>query len=260
VLWQYTSQGFLHGYTGPLDCNVFFGNDADWKKLAGITTSEKQETAKRKPDNSTLARAYCSLAYSRPSKHKPATKINERSVLYGLVYDTLLKKKDTKSSAPKAYNVQGRDCGRGVLSAVWWSGVDDSMPRTVVKMREHMIKSERWKDLGLWSGKESDLKPGDVLVRVKGTDGATGNHICMYVGHDLVMEIYNSYLKYTDADKGTPTSDAAWVSAHLAGGNPPDEGYAPCIGSKKYAHADKKMHVFRCVKPQHSTKHTSIGM
>jgi hypothetical protein len=74
------------------------------------------------------------------------------------------------------------------------------------------------------------------------------------------MEIYNSYLKYTDADKGTPTSDAAWVSAHLAGGNPPDEGYAQCIGSKKYAHADKKMHVFRCVKPQHSTKYTSIGM
>lgn len=38
TLWQYTSQGFLDGYDGALDCNVFFGTSADWLKLAAGQT------------------------------------------------------------------------------------------------------------------------------------------------------------------------------------------------------------------------------
>ena len=33
ILWQYTSQGYLSGYNGPLDCNTFTGGD--WSKYAG---------------------------------------------------------------------------------------------------------------------------------------------------------------------------------------------------------------------------------
>lgn len=210
-------------------------------------------------DNSTLARAACSFSYSKPARHNPDTGANPRTKLYATVYDTLLKAKDTQKAAPKAWNVQGRDCGRAVLCAVLWSGVDDSMPRTVAKMREHMEKSECWKDLGKWNGKESSLQPGDVLIRVKGVDGAKSNHVSVYVGHDTASEIYSKHLKGTDADKGAPASDAAWASAFLSGGNPPDKGYAPCIGNAKYASVDKTMHVFRCVNPQGSDKYTGIG-
>ena len=34
VLWQYTSKGFLDGYDGALDCNVFYGTKEDWMALA----------------------------------------------------------------------------------------------------------------------------------------------------------------------------------------------------------------------------------
>lgn len=33
VMWQWTSSGRLDGYNGNLDCNVFYGNKADWEKL-----------------------------------------------------------------------------------------------------------------------------------------------------------------------------------------------------------------------------------
>lgn len=35
ILWQFTSQGYVDGYDGPLDCNVFFGGKSDWEKLYG---------------------------------------------------------------------------------------------------------------------------------------------------------------------------------------------------------------------------------
>lgn len=35
ILWQFTSQGYIEGYDGPLDCNVFFGSSEDWKKYCG---------------------------------------------------------------------------------------------------------------------------------------------------------------------------------------------------------------------------------
>ena len=39
VIWQFTSQGYLSGYSGPLDLDEFFGTKADWQKLAGMSGS-----------------------------------------------------------------------------------------------------------------------------------------------------------------------------------------------------------------------------
>lgn len=228
----------------PIDCIQMFR----------VGTSGRVQ---QKPDNSTLAKAACSLAYSRPAQHNPSTKANARTELYGKVYDTLFKASDTKSAAPRCWNVQGRSCDRGIASIVRWSGVDDSMPRACASIYDHMAKSERWKDLGRWDGKESSLKPGDILIHLERWQSTKSNHVCMYVGKSTAKEVYASWLKGTDADKGAPTG--AWVSAHRNGGNPPNKGYAPCIGDAKYAYADKTMHVFRCVKPQGSTKYTGIG-
>jgi hypothetical protein len=132
------------------------------------------------------------------------------------------------------------------------------MHRTTGGIYEHMAKSERWKDLGRWDGKETSLEPGDVLIRMKAWDGSKGNHVCMYIGNAIAKEVYRAKLQGTDADKGAPTSTTRWYSGHLNGGNPPDKGYAPCLGDAKYAHADTVMHVFRCVKPQRSKKYADL--
>ena len=35
-LWQWTSSGKLDGYSGKLDCNIFYGDKKDWDKMASI--------------------------------------------------------------------------------------------------------------------------------------------------------------------------------------------------------------------------------
>ena len=44
ILWQFTSQGYLSGYDGPLDCNVFFGSKEDWKKYTGSGSSQASDS------------------------------------------------------------------------------------------------------------------------------------------------------------------------------------------------------------------------
>lgn len=208
-------------------------------------------------DNSTLAKAACSLSYSRPARHNPATGANPRTKVYAKVYGAIFGKTDTRKRAPHVWNTQGRSCDRGIATAVKWSGCDDSMPRTCAGIYGRLKASTRWKYMGKWNGSEASLQPGDILIRLKAWQGVTGNHVCMYVGKDTAKDVYNRCLKGTDADKGAPTG--AWVSSHLNGGNPPDKGYAPCIGDAKYAGANTKMRVYRCVKPQKSTKYKNLG-
>lgn len=45
ILWQYTSQGYLDGYDGALDCNVFFGGAKDWQKYTKASSTGKSGTA-----------------------------------------------------------------------------------------------------------------------------------------------------------------------------------------------------------------------
>ena len=59
IMWQFTSQGYLKGYDGPLDMDAFFGTSADFKALMGphnsskeASKTEKQATPK-KADNQT---------------------------------------------------------------------------------------------------------------------------------------------------------------------------------------------------------------
>ncbi len=43
VMWQYTSQGHVDGYGGPLDCNVFFGDAAKFKSYMGKKSTPTPE-------------------------------------------------------------------------------------------------------------------------------------------------------------------------------------------------------------------------
>lgn len=49
---QYSSHGNVEGYGGRLDMNCFYGDSADWNKLAGIksTTPPKKEESKKEPE------------------------------------------------------------------------------------------------------------------------------------------------------------------------------------------------------------------
>ena len=187
-----------------------------------------------------LAYTFCTLAYSKQVRNSDGY---PRTESYAEAYESIWGSKgDRKWRAGKT---QGRSCDRGVATAVVLSGLDSKFPRSCGSKKwgqyAHMNSSSKWANLGVWSGDESDLMPGDVLIRIKGLAGAKRNHVCMYVGHEMIMDVYNNVLKGTDADVGKPSSKAAWVSSSFQNGT--SRGRAPGMGKD----GDTHMYVFRYV-------------
>ena len=99
VLWQYTSQGYLKGYGGPLDCNVFFGSGDDWKKMAGISPggSPKPEPAPVDPPATQTGKRYRVTA--QPSLNVRAKRSASSKLKGSLAYGTLVYLTDVKADA-----------------------------------------------------------------------------------------------------------------------------------------------------------------
>lgn len=58
AMWQWTSKGRLDGYSGDLDCDIFYGNKTAWNKYAGITnTSKPSETTSKLPETGVFSNA-----------------------------------------------------------------------------------------------------------------------------------------------------------------------------------------------------------
>lgn len=187
-------------------------------------------------ENNALAVAACRIAYSQPKFYDP-----------GKVYGGTSEGKRIS----KAVGIGGvRSCNVVAAIAARWSGVDTSMANGCKGQWKHMTSSSRWIRVGRWNGSNDMLKPGDVLLRVDGEEGQTIDHSCVYVGHEIIEQVYSAYLKGTDADLGEPPVDSCFVSAH----GTPNKTAAPCIGNASWAYADKRMTVFRCVEPEGSSK------
>lgn len=49
AMWQFTSSGRLDGYTGNLDCNVFYGDLAAWDKYARVSSNVTEQPSEPMP-------------------------------------------------------------------------------------------------------------------------------------------------------------------------------------------------------------------
>lgn len=47
--WQFCSDGRLNGWGGNLDCNLFYGNEAAWRKYAGVAHKPEQPEQPSEP-------------------------------------------------------------------------------------------------------------------------------------------------------------------------------------------------------------------
>lgn len=45
AMWQYTSSGRLDGYSGNLDCNIFYGDQTAWDKYVGVGSHNANQSA-----------------------------------------------------------------------------------------------------------------------------------------------------------------------------------------------------------------------
>ena len=71
-MWQWTSTGRLNGYSGNLDCNVFYGDQSTWDKYAGKigTTQPVKPTKPVKKSNEEIANEVINGAWGNGEDRK----------------------------------------------------------------------------------------------------------------------------------------------------------------------------------------------
>ena len=183
-------------------------------------------------DNIRLAHAACTVSYSRRVWHGGG--YDGTNLWMDVFHDTL------------PGNKWVRACEVNVAAIVRWTGIDPTYPVYAGKLLQYARNSDKWDYLGYWNEDESKLLPGDILAYYGGTVNGkkiTGLHVCMYVGGDIVKDVYNDYVKGTDGDVGKPVSGAKYVSAHSGGGNLNNKqngiggSGAPCMDTARTAYA-----------------------
>lgn len=194
-------------------------------------------------DNSTAAAAMASLSYSKRVTYGEGY---EGTEAWLRVYEEVL----PGDNYP-------RSCDRGVATAVRWSGTDTKMDYLgCISMISYMDGSDRWECLGLYSDVGADaLEPGDIIIR--------SGHVYMYVGHEIIEQIYENVVKGTDGDLG---SDAAYDESYVytessLSKNQTSYGAdarAPCFSCHTPDQADYR--VYRCVNPENSDKYDDFDI
>lgn len=179
-------------------------------------------------DNSSIATAAVSYAYETQDEGRG----NDGTELYRRVHDAIWGSGDIYQS-----------CDRGVATAVRWSGSDDTYPAgSTTEQLAYLLSSEKWEKVGS-SGSLTmeDLLPGDVFC----LDG----HTFLYAGTEAV------HAKY-------PNSNGDSVSASYCERSPGVGVDSSDIINRMHGQdwiGRGEYQVFRCVKPDHSTKYTNAG-
>lgn len=96
-MWQWTSTGRLNGYSGNLDCNVFYGDGTTWDKYAGKsgTTQPVKPTQPVKKSNEEIANEVINGAWGNGEDRK------KRLTDAGYNYDAVQKVVNQKMAAKK---------------------------------------------------------------------------------------------------------------------------------------------------------------
>ena len=127
-------------------------------------------------------------------------------------------KKLVESIPTNTHSKWYHSCTINLLTTIRWSGYDNAKSLRAhlnPSMVKHLKTSKKWEYKGKHNFKNAQeankfLEPGDILWH---GDTGTG-HTLMYVGPKMAKTIYNDYIKGTDGDKGAPSSDQIWISAH----------------------------------------------
>lgn len=182
-------------------------------------------------DNSNLVNAALSYAWDN---EKEATG-NNGTKLYQRVHDGIF-----------PGDTYYMSCDRNVAMAVRWSGTDIDYPiGPTGRQLQYLSSSKKWKKIGSTDHFDYDkLKPGDVMCK--------NGHTYLYVGNKAVQaSIKRGQHKLSKVPKGADDVDASY--GERSGGIGVEARYSIID------HGDGPYDIFRCIKPDHSTKYKSIG-
>lgn len=116
-MWQWTSTGRLNGYSGNLDCNVFYGDGTTWDKYAGKsgTTQPVKPTQPVKKSNEEIANEVINGAWGNGEDRKK--RLTDAGYNYTVVQAIVNKKMAAKKQTAHVYYVVKRgDTLSGIAS------------------------------------------------------------------------------------------------------------------------------------------------
>lgn len=183
-------------------------------------------------DNSSSAKAALSYAWD----NQQLATGNNGTKLYQKVHDGIF-------PGDQYY----KSCDRNVAMALRWSGTDINYPiGPTTSQLQYLKTSHKWKRLGSTSTFDyKKLEPGDVMCK----DG----HTYLYVGHDMIKKsIMAGEHKASRVPSGADDVDASYGERSAGIG---EEARYSII-----QHGDGPYDIFRCIKPDHSSKYKSIGV
>ena len=98
-MWQWTSTGRLNGYSGNLDCNVFYGDGTTWDKYAGKigTTRPVKPTKPVKKSNEEIANEVINGAWGNGEDRKK--RLTDAGYNYTVVQAIVNKKMASKNQS-----------------------------------------------------------------------------------------------------------------------------------------------------------------
>ena len=104
-MWQWTSTGRLNGYSGNLDCNVFYGDGTTWDKYAGKsgTTQPVKPTQPVKKSNEEIANEVINGAWGNGEDRKK--RLTDAGYNYTVVQAIVNKKMAAKNKPASVYYV-----------------------------------------------------------------------------------------------------------------------------------------------------------
>ena len=116
-MWQWTSTGRLNGYSGNLDCNVFYGDGTTWDKYAGKsgTTQPVKPTQQVKKSNEEIANEVINGVWGNGEDRKK--RLTDAGYNYTVVQAIVNKKMAAKKQTAHVYYVVKRgDTLSGIAS------------------------------------------------------------------------------------------------------------------------------------------------
>lgn len=198
--------------------------------------AESCAAAEMSSDNSTAANAALSYAWDNQNQAMG----NNGTKLYQEVHRAILPGDPYFES-----------CDRNVSLAMRWSGTDINYPAgPVTTQRQYLAGSHKWKKIGTTSNfPYNKLRPGDVLIT---SESNPDEHTYLYVGAEAIRaSIRRGEHSASKVPKGADDVDASYGERSAGIGAEADYSINK--------HGDGPYDIYRCIKPDHSSKYKSVA-
>jgi GH25 family lysozyme M1 (1,4-beta-N-acetylmuramidase)/LysM repeat protein len=179
-MWQWTSSGRLNGYSGNLDCNVFYGDNSTWDAYVGKSTSTaKPQTNPTRKTNDQLADEVIAGQWGNGSDRK------KRLTAAGYNYDAVQNAVNAKL-AKKSND----EIAKEVIAGKWGNGDDRKQRLTSAGYNYTVIQAIVNKLMSANKAVYYTVRSGDTLSGIASKYGTTYQHLAQINGIANPNKIY----------------------------------------------------------------------